>query len=83
MVDNKKLMTEIQLAAQTDAPVTGIIPVTLNLGSLHKRNLIKDTSADKIRALTHCLNLSSIELIYSKGAVTHVDVYPPACMTQS
>ena len=50
-------MTEIQLAAQTDAPVTGIIPVTLNL--------------------------SSIELIYSKGAVTHVDVYPPACMSQS
>ncbi|MAD75605.1 MAG: hypothetical protein CML20_12600 [Rheinheimera sp.] len=79
LVSNEDLMAEIENAAQSENPNSGMIPLALDLGSLTEKKLISKASASKIRSLTNCKNLSGIEIGFLRGEVTHINISPSNC----
>tara|TARA_R110001583_G_scaffold176812_1_gene331622 strand:- start:288 stop:611 length:324 start_codon:yes stop_codon:yes gene_type:complete len=80
LLENEVLMSEIQRGVQRSNANSGMVPITLDLGYLVHEKLITDASVDEIRSLTKCPNLNGIELIITRGNITHVDVDATKCV---
>lgn len=79
LLKNNDLMSEIKKAAQRENSSAGIIPIAIEVGSLVGKNLISNASADKIKALTNCNNLSGVKLIFTQGEITNLNVDAAKC----
>lgn len=80
LLEDEALMSEIHRGVQRSNTNDGMVPIALDLGYLVHEKLITDASADEIRSLTKCPNLNGIELILTRGEITHVDVNATKCV---
>ena len=79
LLENKTLMAEIQRAAKEDNLSKSVLPISIDVDSLVRKNLISKTNENKIRDLTNCANLQGIQLIVAQGIISRVDANTSKC----